>query len=146
MNIIRKLVLACSAVVLTSGSVGAQCTAETETGRRLVLGYATQHTNARPAGVPVVTAQEVRPLTNTYDSATCSQLFNVFWGQWRNPEEAKPGWRWTYYQVGTLYYVVAHPAREPVMRNPDGTLNISLRWSPIFVIDRNYQLVASIAR
>lgn len=129
-----------------SREVAAQCTGETETGRRLVLEYATRYTNARPAGVPVVTADRVRALTDPADGAVCQQLFYVFWGQWNNPEEAKPGWHWTYYQVGDLYYVVAHRLAPPVSRNADGTFNITLGWTPIFVIDRSYTLIASVAR
>jgi len=143
---LRGLVLACSTIVLTAGSAAAQCTGETETGRRLVLGYATQYTNARPAEVPVVGAREVRLLTDDYDSAACARLFSVFWSQWQNPEEPKPDWHWTYYQVGAQYYVVAHRVGEPVKRNADGTFNISLNWSPLFVIDSSYRVVARIAR
>jgi hypothetical protein len=144
---IRTLLIACCGILLFNPPVaGAQCTAETETGRRLVLNYATRTTNARPTGVPVVSATEIRALTNPGDSAVCQRLFDVWWAQWNHPEEPKPGWAWTYYRVGTLYYVVAHKTTEPVSRNPDGTFNISLNWSPIFVLDESYRLVATIAR
>jgi hypothetical protein len=144
---IRNLLIACCGILLSHPpGAGAQCTAETETGRRLVLNYATQATNARPPAVPVVSASQVRALTNPGDSAVCQQLFYVWWGQWNEPGEAKPGWAWTYYQVGSQYYVVAHKTAAPVSQNPDGTLNISLNWSPIFVLDGSYQLVATIAR
>lgn len=144
---IRTLLIACCGILLFDPPrAGAQCTLETETGRRLVLNYATQNTNARPLGVPVVSPAQVRALTNPGDSAVCQQLFNVWWAQWNDPEEAKPGWAWTYYQVGSQYYVVAHRTTEPVSRNPDGTFNISLNWSPIFVIDGSYRLVSTIAR
>jgi hypothetical protein len=144
---IRNLLIAfCGILLIDPQGVEAQCTAETEAGRRVVLNYATQYTRARPAGVPVVAADQVRPLANPGDSGVCQQLFSAWWAQWQNPEEAKPGWAWTYYQVGSLYYVVAHKTTPPVRRNPDGTLNISLNWSPLFIIDRNYQLVATIAR
>lgn len=144
---IRTLLIACCGVLLADPpGAGAQCTPETETGRRLVLSYATQPTNVRPSGVPVVTADQVRPLTNPGDSAVCQQLFNVWWAQWNNPEEAKPEWTWAYYQVGALYYVVAHKTTSPVQRNADGTINLSLNWSPLFIINGNYQIVATIAR
>jgi hypothetical protein len=139
----------CAAFLMVFGATAtasAQCTSETETERRLVIGYATQYTNARPAGVPVVSYDQVRPLTDPNDSAVCQQLFQVFWGQWANPEEAKPEWHWTYYQVGDLYYVVVHKTTPPVRRNADGTMNISLNWNPIFVMDRSYRIIASIAR
>jgi hypothetical protein len=144
---IRTLLMACCGILLGDvASLGAQCTDETEIGRRLVLAYATQHTESRPLGVPVVTSDQVRPLANPGDSGVCQRLFNVWWAQWQNPEEGKSDWTWTYYQVGTLYYVVAHKTTPPVRRNPDGTFNISLNWTPIFIIDRNYQLLATLAR
>lgn len=144
---IRRIILfACSAMLLLMPiGASAQCTAETEVGRRLVLEYATQHQTPRSSAVPLVTTDQVRPLTNPSDSGVCQQLFNVWWGLWRNPDEPKPDWAWTYYQVGSLYYVVAHKMTPPVRQNPDGTFNISLNWSPIFIIDRDYRLVTTIA-
>lgn len=140
-------VLASAAAILVAPAAArAQCTSETETGRRLVMEYATQSTPARPAGVPVVPADQVRPLTGAGDAAVCARLYDVFWAQWRNPDEPKPEWRWTFYQVGDQYYVVAHRVTLPVSRNADGTFNISFNWSPIFVVDRDYRIVASIAR
>lgn len=144
---IRKLLIACCGILLSNPpGAAAQCTAETETGRRLVVNFATEYTNARPSGVPVVTASQVRALANPGDNGVCQQLFYVWWAQWNEPEEAKPGWAWTYYQVGDLYYVVAHRTTDPVSRNPDGTFNISLNWSPIFILNRSYQLIATVAR
>ena len=143
---IRTLLIACCGILFCDpASADAQCTAETETGRRIVLRYATQDATTRPVGVPVVTEDQIRALTNPGDSSICQQLFSVWWAQWQNPDEAKPDWAWTYYQVGNLYYVVAHKTTPPVRRNADGTFNISLRWSPLFIIDRNYQLLRTIA-
>lgn len=144
----RSLMLACAALIAAGGpsSARAQCTNESETGRRLVLAYATQYTNARPAGVPVVSSAQVRPLTNPTDSAVCQQLFYVWWAQWQNPEEPKPGWHWTYYKVGDLYYVVVHKTTPAVTQNADGTVSVSLSWTPIFILDANYSLIASVAR
>lgn len=144
---IRNLLIACASLVLFDpAGARAQCTAETETGRRLVVNFATQYTNARPTGVPVVAVSQIRALANPGDSEVCQQLFSVWWAQWNNPDEPKPDWAWTYYQVGNLYYVIAHKTAEPVSRNPDGTFNISLNWSPLFIIDPGYQLVATMAR
>ena len=144
---IRTLLIAwCGILLFNPRGAGAQCTPETETGRRLVLSYATHYTNARPTAVPVVTADQVRPLTNPGDSGVCQQLFYVWWAEWSNPDEPKLEWAWTYYQVGSLYYVVAHKTTSPVQRNGDGTFNISLNWSPLFILNQNYQLLATIAR
>lgn len=144
---IQKLLIACCVIlVFDPAAAGAQCTAETETGRRLVVDFATQHTNARPTGVPVVAASQIRALANPGDSGVCQQLFSVWWAQWNNPDEPKPVWAWTYYQVGDLYYVVLHKTPPPVSRNADGSVNISLNWSPIFIIDRSSRLVATMAR
>jgi hypothetical protein len=148
MKMARTLFLLCGAAlaVLAPAAARAQCTGESETGRRLVMEYATRYTPPRPAEVPVVAADQVRPLTGAGDAAVCARLHDVFWAQWRNPDEPKPEWHWTFYEVGDLYYVVADRVTPSVTPNADGTLNISLHWSPIFVVDRGYRVVASIAR
>jgi hypothetical protein len=151
MSNIAKILLTCclmsaALAAATPSQAAAQCPAETEIGRQLVLDFATKPTRARPAGIPVVSATQVRLLTNAGDSGVCSQLFNVFWAQWQNPDEPKPNWRWAFYQVGDLYYVIAHRTTPPVRRNLDGTLNVSLSWSPLYVIDRGYHVLASFAR
>jgi hypothetical protein len=142
-----ELLLAFCGLLLVHPVVGAQCTAETEDSRQAVHAFATGAEAGawRPAGVPVVTADRIRLLTNPSYAGVCQQLYNVFWAQWRNPEEVKTGWHWAYYEVGDLYYVFVHRTTEPVTRNPDGTFNISMAWTPLFVINRNYQIVATIA-
>jgi hypothetical protein len=143
---IRTLLIACCGLLIPgSASLNAQCTAETETGRRIVRGYAAHDVTTGPDGRLVLIENQVRPLADPGDSSVCQQLFNVWWAQWRTPDEAKPDWAWTYYQVGDLYYVVAHKTTPPVHQNPDGTLRISLRWSPLFIFDRNFQLLRTIA-
>jgi hypothetical protein len=140
------ILLASGALLFASRPAGAQCTTETEIGRRLVLTYATQSTSARPAAVPVVSAGRVRLLTDPDDGGVCAQLFTVFRAQWRDPDAPRADWHWSYYEVGDQYYVVAHRTTPPANRNADGTFNISLNWSPLFVVDRSYRIVASIAR
>jgi hypothetical protein len=140
-----NLLLAFCGLLLTSPSIAAQCTPETEASRRVVYDFATRAGTTRPASVPVVTADRVRLLTNASDAGVCQQLYNVFWPLWQNPDEPKTDWQWAYYQVGDHYYVFLHKTTPPVTRNPDGTLNISLRWTPLLIIDRNYQVVARIA-
>jgi hypothetical protein len=146
MTIRLRVLLACCGILLADAALTAQCTSETEASHRVVYDYATKAGPVRRPGVPVVTADRIRLLTNASDAAVCQQLFTVFWAQWQNPEEAKPDWHWTYYQVGDLYYVFAHKTTPPVTRNPDGTLKVRLNWSPLYVIDGNYQVVAAIAR
>jgi hypothetical protein len=147
MNIRLQLLLAFCGLLVVHPTVGAQCTGETEDSRQGVYTFATGAEAGawRPAGVPVVTADQVRLLTNASDAAICQQLFDVILPLWRNPEEAKAGWHWAYYRVGDLYYVFVHRTMEPFPRNPDGTFNVSLGWTPLFLLDRNYQLVATIA-
>jgi hypothetical protein len=148
MAVNRMLVLLASGAVLLFGpsAARAQCRTETEISRRLVVTYATQSTSARPAGVPVVSADRVRLLTDPDSGGVCAQLFAVFRAQWRDPDDPRADWHWSYYQVGDQYYVVAHRTAPPATRNADGTFNISLNWSPLFVVDRNYRVIASIAR
>jgi hypothetical protein len=147
MNIKLKLLLALCGLLLVHPTVAAQCTAETEDSREGVYTFATDADAGgwRPAGVPVVTADQVRLLTNASDAAVCQQLFDVILPLWRNAEEAKTAWHWAYYRVGDLYYVFVHKKMEPFDRNPDGTINVSLGWTPLFLVDRNFQLISTIA-
>lgn len=99
---IRTLLIACCGLLIPgSASLNAQCTAETETGRRIVRGYAAHDVTTGPDGRLVLTENQVRPLADPGDSSVCQRLLNVWWAQWRTPDEAKPDWAWTYYQVGT---------------------------------------------
>lgn len=129
-----------------TGGLGAQCQPETPRGRELVMALATSPgSGSRPPGVPVVAADQVRLLTNASDAGTCQQLFHVFMGQRRDPETAPVGWAWSYYQVGDLYYVVAHRT-TPAVSQSGGTLRVRLGWSPIIVVDRAYNVLATVGR
>ena len=147
MRTLHSLAVALAVVTLGSGAAQAQCTTETEQGRRLVVEFATQPgSGTRPAGVPVVPASQVRLLTNDGDAAACQQLFHGWMGQRRDPETAPADRHWTYYQVSDLYYVVVTHVSPPVQQNPDGTLNIRLGWTPILIFDASFQHVVTVGR
>lgn len=147
MKMLRAFAAATALVVLGTGAAQGQCTAETEQGRRLVVEFATQYgSGSRPAGVPVVDASQIRLLTNATDAAACQQLFYAWMGQRQDPETAPTDQHWTYYQVGTQYYVVVTRVSPPVQQNPDGTLRVRLGWTPILVFDPNYQHVVTVGR
>jgi hypothetical protein len=148
MIMLRAGRVAIAFVVLCSGTVRAQCTDETEQGRRLVMEFATTYgtSGSRPTSVPVVDASQVRLLTNAADASVCQQLFYGWMGQRQDPDTAPTDRRWTYYQVGDLYYVVITRVSPPVQQNPDGTLRIRLGWTPILVFDRNFQHVVTVGR
>lgn len=147
MNTPFVVIAAVTLVLFGSGAAQAQCTSETEQGRRLVLEFATQHgTGTRPAGVPVVDASQIRLLTNPSDAAACQQLFYGFMGQRRDTETAPVDRHWTFYQVGDQYYVVVTRISPPVEQNPDGTIRIRLGWIPILVFDRTFQHVVTVGR
>ena len=147
MTITLRLLLAFCGILIADRTVSAQCTSETEDSQRGVYAFATDAEAGawRPAGVPVVSADRVRLLTNASDAGVCQQLYDVFWPHWNKPADATTGWHWAYYQVGDLYYVFVHRTTEPSTRNPDGTFNISLGWTPLFVINRMYKIVATVA-
>jgi hypothetical protein len=148
MKTLRALGAAIAFVVLASGTVRAQCTGETEQGRRLVIELATQYgsSGTRPGGVPVVDASQVRLLTSPSDAAACQQLFHAWMGQRQDPETAPTDRQWTYYQVGNMYYVVVTRISPPVQKNADGTMRIRLGWTPILVFDHDFRHVVTVGR
>jgi hypothetical protein len=147
MKMLRALAAAIALVVLGSGAAQGQCPAETEQGRRLVVEFATQYgSGSRPAGVPVVDASQIRLLTDAHDAGACQQLFYAWMGQRREPETAPTDQHWTYYQVGSQFYVVVTRVSPPVQQNPDGTLRVRLGWTPILVFAQNFQHVVTVGR
>jgi hypothetical protein len=147
MKILNAIVTAVALGLCGAGAAEAQCTTETEQGRRLVTEFATQYgTGSRPAGLPVVPASQVRLLTNATDGPICQQLFYKWMGQRQDPETAPTDQHWTYYQVGAHYYVVITRVSPPVQQNPDGTLRIRLGWIPILVFDQNFHHVVTVGR
>jgi hypothetical protein len=147
MKMLRALVGAVALMLCGADAVSAQCTTETEQGRRLVLEFATQNGSGnRPPGVPVVTAGTVRLLTNANDAVTCQRLFSAWMGQRTDPETTPTDQHWTFYQVGVVYYVVVTRVSPPVQTNADGTIRIRLNWTPILVFDQNFQHVVTVGR
>jgi hypothetical protein len=146
MKTVRAIVAALAFVVLGSGAVHGQCTSETEQGRRVVTEFATQHgSGTRPAGVPVVDASQIRLLTNASDSAVCQQLFYRYMGQRQDPETAPTDRHWTYYQVGSLYYVVVTRISPPVQHTKEG-IRLRLGWIPILVFNSNFDHLVTVGR
>lgn len=146
MKPLHALTIALASVASSTSLAAAQCTSETETGRRVVTEYAT-HAGAesRAATVPVVDASQIRLLTNASDSATCQQLFQRYMGLRRDPETAPTDRHWTLYQVGSLYYVVIARVSPPVQQTAEG-IRLRLDWTPILVFNSSFDLVASAAR
>lgn len=146
MKTVRSIVAALAFVVLGSGAVHGQCTSETEQGRRVVTEFATQHgSGTRPAGVSVVDASQIRLLTNASDSAVCQQLFYRYMGQRQDSETAPTDRHWTYYQVGSLYYVVVTRISPPVQHTNEG-IRLRLGWTPILVFNSNFDHLVTVGR
>jgi hypothetical protein len=146
MKIAHAFATALVCAALGAVPVHAQCTAETETGRRIVTQYATQYgSETRPAGVPVVDPSQIRVLANATDAAVCQQLFYRYMGLRRDPETAPTDRHWTYYQVGNLYYVVVTRVSPPVQQTSEG-IRIRLDWTPILIFSSNFDLLGTAAR
>ncbi|HEX6036476.1 hypothetical protein [Longimicrobium sp.] len=146
MKTVHALTLALVLVALCARASHAQCTSETEVGRRVVTEYATQYgSETRPDGVPIVDASQIRLLTNPNDSAVCHRLFQRYMGLRRDPETAPTDRHWTFYQVGSLYYVVITRISPPVQQTSEG-IRLRLEWTPILVFNGNLDLVATAAR
>ena len=146
MKSIYALMAALAFVVFGSGSAYSQCTSETQQGRRVVTEYATQYgSGSRPAGVPVVAASQIRLLTNANDAAVCQQLFYKWMGQRHDPETAPTDLHWTYYQVGSQYYVVVTRVSPPVQQTSEG-IRLRLGWTPILIFDSNLNHIVTVGR
>lgn len=147
---VRKLVSIAAAtlilVVLLSGTAAAQCTAETETGRRWVMELAVGFgTGPPPSEMPVVGTAVIRPLTDPADSATCDRLHESWTAQRLDPSAPLVDRHWTYYEAGDLYYVVVIRTSPPVQVSGDQVI-IRLGWTPILVFDRDFQHVVTVGR
>ncbi|HEU0298783.1 MAG TPA: hypothetical protein VFR37_04995 [Longimicrobium sp.] len=146
MKTVYALAAALAFVVLDSGAAYGQCTTETEQGRRVVTEFATQFgSGSRPAGVPVVDASQIRLLTNASDAAVCQQLFYKYMGQRHDPESAPTDRHWTFYQVGSLYYVVVTRVSPPVQHTSEG-IRLRLGWVPILIFNSNFDHLTTVGR
>lgn len=142
----RALAAALGFIVLACGVGHAQCTSETEQGRRVVTEFATQYgSGSRPAGVPVVDASQIRLLTDANDAAVCQQLFNRYQSERLNPGTAPSDRHWTYYQVGSFYYIVVTRISPPVQYTSEG-LRVRLGWTPLLIFNSNFDHVTTVGR
>lgn len=146
MQTVYAFAAALTFVVFGSGTAYGQCTSETEQGRRLVTEFATQYgSGSRPAGVPVVDASQIRLLTNTNDATVCQQLYYKYLGQRHDPNSAPTDRHWTFYQVGSLYYVVVTRISPPVQHTYGG-VRLRLGWTPILVFNSNLDHIITVGR
>jgi hypothetical protein len=79
-----------------------------------------------------VYASQIRLLTDATDAAACNQIIAAV-----GAPDWKPGWRWTAYQVNGLYFVAKRRART------DGSLGFG--FSPLFILDANFQVIRGAA-
>ena len=135
------------ALIRGSGTARAQCTSETAQGRRVVTEFATQHgSGSRPAGVPVVDGSQIRLLTDANgDAAVCQQLFSRYVGLRQNPETLPTDRHWTFYQVGSLYYVVVTRVSPPVQQTSEG-IRVRLGWTPILIFNSQFEHITTVGR
>ena len=93
----------------------------------------------------MVAASQIRLLTNASDAAVCQQLFYKWMGQRRDPETPLTDRHWTYYQVGSQYYVVVTRVSPPVQQTSEGII-MDLGWTPILIFSSNLDHIVTVGR
>jgi hypothetical protein len=124
------------------------CGREDDMAHMIVSNYATTAHDSRlreEAGITTLRTQDIRLLTDSLDDATCRRLMASIHERQRaengKTSRAVP----VFYTAGSVYFAVfsAPPPRRP--RTP-GALYIDSRWVPMYVFDRNFRIIQSLAR
>lgn len=122
------------------------CPAETEQGRRVVVRYATSD-EYRPvrerSGVPELSQGSLRLLVDDADGAVCQRITATIQ---RRQQGGTAGFRPVYYAAGDHYLVALSRERPDPRPAPAGHVSVSLgRWAPLYVMDQDFNIVASAA-
>jgi hypothetical protein len=126
------------------------CPPETARGGQLVERYATgQHGGRMVRTVPIVSTSDVVLLADgrtRVDQAICTGIAKrVISLRGTAHQGSTEGWALTFYRVGEHYYAIAVPTTPPVQSTGAGTLEITLRWIPLYILDAEYNVVAAVA-
>jgi hypothetical protein len=135
-----------AAVLLAATPAHAQLACPLETGdarlavNRLVASADWSDVRQR-LGLPSAAPAEIRRLTDAGDANACLRL-----SQFVNSMNAEPDWRsrWTvtYFQAAGLYYAVLTPVPLPPV---PGKITVDLRFTPVYVLNAQFSLVAGMA-
>jgi hypothetical protein len=136
----------------SSGMIGTMptssyCPAETESGRRITLRYASSadYAAARMRDhLPTVDASAVRPLTDRADAETCRRLLRTLGKNLSEQGGSLARVRPVFYEAGGYYYAVLSQRPHHLPRR-GGPLYIDARWTPLYVLNRDFEVVSSAA-
>jgi hypothetical protein len=128
-------------------SATTQCPGDTEAGRRIATRFVTdsQYAAARhDAGVPALTPAAVRSLSTAADADACRRIMDGV----RRFVQAKGGNLGrllpVLYEAGGYYIaVLTQPPRHTP--TPGGALYIDGRWTPLYVLNRDFEVTGSSA-
>jgi hypothetical protein len=142
------LSLATGMLVMLSGARATHapgvCPGETEQARRIAVRFASSSEFARARdryNVASASPEQVRLLTDSSDADVCRRLLTIY----RQRTERGTGTLLpTFYQAGDFYYVSLVREPKPHPARP-GYAYIDTRWLPLWVLDRDLRLVASVA-
>lgn len=127
---------------------GGQCPVERPDGRRLVSrfvgspGYALIRSTL---GLPSADSGAVRSVTGQANGAVCKSVFAAVSDSLS--DHGRGQYLYSIFQVGNLYYVPmslkrAKPSLTPGASN---TITIHTGFTPVYVVDSNYRVVAKVA-
>lgn len=138
------LLLAGAGAPLNSRSAQTVCPAATQASDQIVADLVRSPERAatrQKLGLPALAVTRV--LNDSQDAALCSRITQIVETRTSN-RDWRTRWNPSYYKVNNLYYIVLarKPNNEPA---PAGKVYIDLRWTPVYVLDSNLNVIGGIA-
>lgn len=130
-----------------AGASQTACPSEVGNARRVVTRLLTDkdYMDARiKHGFPALGVASFRVLTDAHDASVCTRMTQVVAAR-----SSSPDWRThfdpVYYQAGNFYLAALAPKPSTDAPPPPGYVRIRLGWTPLFILDANLNVVASVA-
>ena len=120
------------------------CPVATQAGTRVVsrLLSSPEYADTRQRhGLPQ--SSTTRTLNDAQDATACNRIYQ-FLATKTTQTDWRAKWNPSFYAAGGYYYVVLAPKPVDAPPPPPGTARFDLRWKPVYVLDSQFALVASL--
>ena len=130
-----------------AGVLQTACPSEVGIARRVVtrLLTAKDYMDARTQhGLPALGVTSFRVLTDAQDASVCNRISQIVAAR-SSTSDWRTGFDPVYYQTGSFYVAALAPKPSTLGPPPPGYAHIDLRWTPLFILDSNLNVVAAVA-